>query len=149
MADTTVPDVSSFLAQIDNLGKSLSTGSKQDVETRKKLRLAARDLNRAMEEPGDVVERVCFSVRISFSSRPFHITLVTVSAHTEDPIHEFMEEVSIRMAINLDLFNILVKSGKPQTLVDLTKATGDDVLHRMQYYLVCPQLTLHTLLTDL
>ena len=128
MADTTLPDVPSLLAQIDNLGKSLSTGSKQDVETRKKLRLAARDLNRAMEEPGDIVERVCFSVRISFSLTPFHLTSVTVSAHTDDPIHQFMEEVSIRIAINLDLFNILVKSGKPQTLVDLTKATGADAV---------------------
>ena len=37
-----------------------------------------------------------------------------------------MEEVSIRIAIDLDLFNILVKAGKPQTLEDLTKATGAD-----------------------
>ena len=37
-----------------------------------------------------------------------------------------MEEVSMRIAIDLDLFNILVKSGKPQTLDDLTKATGVD-----------------------
>ena len=37
-----------------------------------------------------------------------------------------MEEVSIRIAIDLDLFNILVKSGKPQTLEDLIKATGVD-----------------------
>lgn len=63
MADMTEPDVSSLLAQIDSLGKSLSLDSKQDAETRKKLRLAARDLTRAIEEPGDIVERVCFSVR--------------------------------------------------------------------------------------
>ena len=37
-----------------------------------------------------------------------------------------MEEVSIRMAIDLDLFNILVNAGKPQTLEDLTKASGAD-----------------------
>ena len=37
-----------------------------------------------------------------------------------------MEEVSIRIAIDLDLFNILVKSEEPQTLEDLTKATGAD-----------------------
>lgn len=37
-----------------------------------------------------------------------------------------MEEVSIRIAIDLDLFNILVKSETPQTLDDLTKATGAD-----------------------
>ena len=67
MGDTTDPDVPSLLAQIDNLGKSLSPDSKQDAEARKKLRLAARDLSRAMEEPGDIVERVCYSVRKSFS----------------------------------------------------------------------------------
>lgn len=39
-----------------------------------------------------------------------------------------MEEVAIRIAIDLDLFNILVKGGKPQTLNDLTKATGADGL---------------------
>ena len=126
MGDTTEPDVSSLLAQIDNLGKNLSSGSKQDAETRKKLRFAARDLSRAMEEPGDIVERVCFSVRTSFPWRPFHLTLATVSANADDLIHQFMEEVSIRIAIDLDLFNILVKSGKPQTLDDLTKATGAD-----------------------
>ena len=37
-----------------------------------------------------------------------------------------MEEVSIRIAIDLDLFNILVKSGKPQTVEDLAKVTGAD-----------------------
>ena len=37
-----------------------------------------------------------------------------------------MEEVSIRIAIDLDLFNILVKSGEPQTLEALSKATGAD-----------------------
>ena len=42
------------------------------------------------------------------------------------PIHQFMDEVVIRIAIDLDLFNILIKSEKPQTLEDLTKATGAD-----------------------
>lgn len=37
-----------------------------------------------------------------------------------------MEEVSIRIAIDLDLFNILVNSDKPQTLDDLIKATEAD-----------------------
>lgn len=37
-----------------------------------------------------------------------------------------MEEASIRIAINLDLFNILVKSVGPQSLADLVKATGAD-----------------------
>ena len=42
------------------------------------------------------------------------------------PIHQFMDEVVIRIAIDLDLFNLLIKSEKPQTLEDLTKATGAD-----------------------
>ncbi len=87
MGDTTESDVSSLLAQIDNLGKNLSSGSKQDAETRKKLRLAARELSRAMEEPGDIVERVCFSVRISFPWRSFQFTSATVSANADDPIY--------------------------------------------------------------
>ena len=66
MPDAVEPDVSSLLAQIDNLGKSLSLGSEQDGEARKKLRLAARALARAMEEPGDIVERLCYSVRNLF-----------------------------------------------------------------------------------
>ena len=41
-------------------------------------------------------------------------------------IYQSMEEVSIRIAIDLDLFNILVKSGKPQTVEDLAKVTGAD-----------------------
>lgn len=47
MGDTTEMDVSPPLAFIDNLGKSLSTGSKQDAAPRKKLRLAARHLGRS------------------------------------------------------------------------------------------------------
>ena len=66
MGDTTESNVPALLAQIDNLGKVLSASSKQDPITRKKLRLAARDLSRAMEDPGDIVERVCFSVRNAF-----------------------------------------------------------------------------------
>ena len=66
MGDITESNVSALLAQIDILGKSLSTSSKQDAKARKNLRLAARDLSRAMEEPGDIVERVCFSVRNAF-----------------------------------------------------------------------------------
>ena len=62
MSETLEPEVFSLLAQIENLGKSLSQCSKKDAEARKKLRLAARGLSRAMEEPGDIVERVCFSV---------------------------------------------------------------------------------------
>lgn len=37
-----------------------------------------------------------------------------------------MEEAFIRIAIDLDVFRILVKSGKPQTLDHLIKATGAD-----------------------
>lgn len=56
------PDTASLLAQINSLGKNLSAGHQQDCTTRKQLRIAARNLNRALEEPGDVIERVCFQV---------------------------------------------------------------------------------------
>ena len=39
-----------------------------------------------------------------------------------------MEEVSIRIAIDLDLFNILVKAEKPQTLDDLARVTRADAV---------------------
>ncbi len=82
MDSATARDVSSLLTQIDSLGKSLSPGSKHDVEIRKKLRLAAHDLQRAMEEPGDIVERVCWSVR-----RLFHLPLVGMTAELNDSIN--------------------------------------------------------------
>ncbi len=75
MDNTTALDVSPLLTQIDSLGKSLSPDSKQDAEIRKKLRLAAHNLQRAMEEPGDIVERVCWSVR-----RLVHLTLFSMIA---------------------------------------------------------------------
>ena len=56
------PDTASLLEQIDGLGKNLSNGFQQERENRKQLRIAARDLSRALEEPGDVIERVCFQV---------------------------------------------------------------------------------------
>ena len=56
------PNTASLLAQIDSLGKNLSGDPQQDCTTRKQLRIAARDLNRALEEPGDTIERVCFQV---------------------------------------------------------------------------------------
>ena len=39
-----------------------------------------------------------------------------------------MEIVSIRIAINLDLFNILVESDHTQTLDELAAATGADLV---------------------
>ncbi len=56
------PDTASLLGQIDSLGKILSGDPQQDCTTRKQLRIAARNLTRALEEPGDVIERVCFQV---------------------------------------------------------------------------------------
>lgn len=56
------PDTASLLAQIDSLGKNLSAGLQQDCVIRKQLRIAAGNLYRALEEPGDVIERVCFQV---------------------------------------------------------------------------------------
>ena len=56
------PDAASLLAQIDSLGKDLPAGLQQDCMIRKQLRIAAGNLSRALEEPGDVIERVCFQV---------------------------------------------------------------------------------------
>lgn len=56
------PDTATLLGQIDRLGKNLSGDPQQDCTTRKQLRIAARNLIRALEEPGDVIERVCFQV---------------------------------------------------------------------------------------
>ena len=55
-------DTASLLNQIDSLGKILSGDPQQDRTTRKQLRIAARNLSRALEEPGDITERVCFQV---------------------------------------------------------------------------------------
>lgn len=51
-------------------------------------------------------------------------TLSNCKANAKDPILQFMEEVSIRIAIDLDLFNILIKRGTQQTLEGLAKVTG-------------------------
>lgn len=89
MSDTTEADVSLLLAQIDNLGKSLSPGSKKHAETRKRLRLAAHDLTRALEEPGDIVERVCFSVGnifpLNLSALPMTRSELTVMYSSNSP----------------------------------------------------------------
>ena len=66
--DTMEPDTAAFLAQIDYyLGKNVSNGFQQESENRKQLRIAARNLSHALEEPGDVIERVCFQVRSEVS----------------------------------------------------------------------------------
>ena len=56
------PDTAFLLGQIDSLGKTLSGDPEQDCTTRKQLRIAARNLTRALEEPGDVIERICWQV---------------------------------------------------------------------------------------
>ena len=56
------PDIASKLAQIDSLGTDLSTDLQQDRVTRRQLRIAAENLYRALEEPGDVMETVRFQV---------------------------------------------------------------------------------------
>ena len=127
MANVTESDVSSLLAQIERLGKSLFTGSRQDVETRKHLRIATHNPSRAMEEPGDIVERFCFSVRSSPMIGNYSSTSTHIFAKSDDLIQS-MEEVSIRIAIDLDLFNILFNARKPQTLDDLTRVTRADAV---------------------
>lgn len=53
----------SLLTQIDTLGRDLqSKDVTQKADKRSRLRVAARQLTLALEEPGDVVERVCYQV---------------------------------------------------------------------------------------
>ena len=59
MSDETI---TSLLRQLDALGQDLGTDGSLEAQKRSKLRLAARQLMFVLEEPGDVVERVCFKV---------------------------------------------------------------------------------------
>ncbi|KAL6715997.1 hypothetical protein ACLMJK_006959 [Lecanora helva] len=92
-------NIKTLLQQIDALRKDLqSLGPIEKAEQRSKLRTTARQLSLALEEPGDIVERVCY---------------------------QFMETVNIRIAIGLGLFKILTESESPKTtleLADMTKA---------------------------
>ena len=54
--------IASHLREIDNLGRSLPSGTKWDAEARSNLRRAAQRLVHELEEPSDIVERVCFQV---------------------------------------------------------------------------------------
>lgn len=62
MGTTAEPGISSLLAQIQSLGGSATSGNALDPTKKKQLRLAALKLHRALEDPGDIVERVCFQV---------------------------------------------------------------------------------------
>lgn len=53
--------VQPLLAEVNDLSKELGSNL-DDVVTRKQLRIAASNLSRALEEPGDIVERICYSV---------------------------------------------------------------------------------------
>ena len=54
--------IASHLRGIDTLGRSLSSSTQWDAEARSNLRRAAQRLVHELEEPSDVVERVCFQV---------------------------------------------------------------------------------------
>lgn len=54
---TTTQDLKSQLAEI-------ATKAPNNVNDRKELLAAAKDLVLALEQPDDVIERVCFQVRI-------------------------------------------------------------------------------------
>lgn len=62
MGVTAEPNLSSLLAQIHSLGGNASSANALDPTQKKQLRLAALKLHRALEEPGDIVERICFQV---------------------------------------------------------------------------------------
>ena len=56
-------NVTSLLKKIDTLGRNLSSSASRNASQRSELRVAARKLSLALEEPRDTVERVCFQVR--------------------------------------------------------------------------------------
>ena len=57
--------VTSLLAEVHTFGNQLSAS--QDAKTRSKLRTAVARLSLALEEPGDVLERITMQVKIVWS----------------------------------------------------------------------------------
>ncbi|MCJ1405545.1 hypothetical protein MMC11_008773 [Xylographa trunciseda] len=97
--DTSVTDL---LTQVRTLGEQFSSaqdGGSGNGKQRAELRKAVAKLSLVLEEPGDVLERVTM---------------------------QFLEVVSIKIGINLGLFEILVKSEKSKSLPELAKETGAD-----------------------
>ena len=125
--DRMKPDTASLLAQIDSLGKNLSAGPQQDYVTRKQLRIAAENLYRALEGPADVVERVCFQVR---NEIPLWCGFETPGSPKRPTslwgLYYVTDIISIRIAINLKLFNILIRSVRLLKLAELATATSAD-----------------------
>ncbi|MCJ1295761.1 hypothetical protein MMC34_007325 [Xylographa carneopallida] len=96
------PSVTNLLAQVNTLGEEFSSaqgGGSGGEKQRAELRKAVSKLSLALEEPGDVLDRVAF---------------------------QFLEVASIKIGINLGLFQLLVKSKKPRSLLGLAKETGAD-----------------------
>ncbi|MCJ1321544.1 hypothetical protein MMC15_006889 [Xylographa vitiligo] len=94
--------VTNLLAQVRVLGEEFSSVQNGDTrrgKQRAELRKAVSKLSLALEEPGDVLERVTM---------------------------QFLEVVSIKIGINLGLFEALVKSEEPRSLPELAKETGAD-----------------------
>ncbi|MDI1493141.1 MAG: hypothetical protein OHK93_004928 [Ramalina farinacea] len=96
MSTPTKPDIPALVAQVHDLGEEISAGDSSNAIRKQQLRLAALKLHRALEDPGNIVERICF------------------------------QTATIRVGIDLDLFNVLFKSEKPLTCGELAKTTGAD-----------------------
>ncbi|MCJ1394454.1 hypothetical protein MMC18_007332 [Xylographa bjoerkii] len=94
-------DVSSLLQQVESLGKlhlqKQSVASGPDV--RRNLRAAVSKLSIALETPGDIIERVTYMP---------------------------MNTVLMRIAIDLNVFKLLVEKNEPMSTNELAEVTGAD-----------------------
>ncbi|MCJ1240011.1 hypothetical protein MMC14_008011 [Varicellaria rhodocarpa] len=91
--------IASHLREIDNLGRSLPSGTKWDAEARSNLRRAAQRLVHELEEPSDIVERVCFQA---------------------------LETAQIRIGVDLGIFRMLAESDTLLGPVQLADRIGAD-----------------------
>ncbi|MCJ1354567.1 MAG: hypothetical protein MMC33_004556 [Icmadophila ericetorum] len=91
------PSIAALLSQIDLIGQDLAVSDSPEKQA--KLRAAALNLSAALEPDSDIVERISF---------------------------QYLDNVAIRIAIQLNLFEILVKSEKPKSLVDIFEITKAD-----------------------
>lgn len=51
-----------MMVQVHDLGEEISAGDSSNAIRKQQLRLAALKLHRALEDPGNIVERICFQV---------------------------------------------------------------------------------------
>lgn len=130
-------DFASLISLVEHLN-SLPTDHASkvlDLTQRRDLRKKLRKLNLALEDPGEIVDRIIYSVRLLIS-RPFcpviHFRILSLILHQQPA-----DAVTTCIAVELNLFSILVQSDKPKTSRELAESTGADatLLARILRYL--------------